>query len=82
MACSVPIVASNISGISDVVKNGENGLLVPVGNSDALADAIIYLIENEAVREKMGKNGKEKIEEYSWQKIAKETEKVYHRIII
>lgn len=77
MACSVPIVASKIGGIPDVVKDGENGLLVSPGDSAALADAIIYLLENESVREKMGKNGRKKAEDYSWEEIAKDTEKIY-----
>ena len=81
MACGVPIVASNVGGIPDVVKDGENGLLVPPSNSEALADAIIYLLENEDVREKMGNNGREKIKDYSWGRIANETEKVYDEVL-
>jgi len=81
MACSVPIVASKIGGIPDVVKDGENGLLVQPRNSDALADAIIYLLENEDIREKMGKNGREKVGDYSWKRIAEETEKVYYEVL-
>jgi len=77
MACSVPIVASKIGGIPDVVKDGENGLLVPPRDSEALADAIIYLLENEDVRERMGKNGRERVNEYSWGMIAEETDKIY-----
>ena len=77
MACGVPIVASKVGGIPDVVKDGWNGLLVPPGDSDALANAIIYLLENEDIRERMGKNGRERVKNYSWDKIAEETEKVY-----
>ena len=81
MACGVPIVASKIGGIPDVVKDGENGLLVSPGDSEALADAIIYLLENEDVREEMGDNGRKKVEGYSWDKIAEETEKVYDELL-
>jgi glycosyltransferase involved in cell wall biosynthesis len=77
MACSVPVVASKIGGVPDVVKDGENGLLVLPGDSGSLADAIIYLLENEDVREKMGTNGRKKVEDYSWGRVAEETEKVY-----
>jgi len=77
MAGEVPIVATNMGGIPDAVKDGENGLLVPPGDSEALADAIIYLLENENVRERMGKNGKKKVKYYTWKKIAEETEKIY-----
>ena len=81
MACGVPIVASKIGGVPDVVKDGENGLLVPSSDSEALADAIVYLLENQDVREKMGKNGRRKVEDYSWERIAEETEKIYEGLI-
>lgn len=81
MACGVPIVASKVGGIPDVVKNGENGLLVPPRDSEALADAIIHLLENEDIRVKMGKNGRKKVENYSWKRIAEETEKLYEGLI-
>jgi glycosyltransferase involved in cell wall biosynthesis len=81
MACSVPIVASEIGGIPDIVKDGENGLLAQPGDSEALADAIIYLLENKDVRERMGKNGRWKFENYSWERIAEETEMLYMNIL-
>ena len=66
MACGTPVVASPVAAIPDLIKDGENGLLVPPKDSNAFADAIIYLLENEDVREKMGKNGRRKVEDYSW----------------
>ena len=81
MACSIPIVASAIGGVPDVIKDGENGLLVPPSDSGSLADAIIYLLENKDVRKNMGKNGRKKAENYSWKMIADETAKVYGRYI-
>ena len=81
MACGIPVVASKVGGIPEVVKDGKNGLLIPPGNSEALADALIYLLENEDVREKMGKSGRKKVEGYSWERIAEETEKVYNEVL-
>ena len=81
MACGVPIVASKIGGIPDVVKDGENGLLVQPRDSEVLADAIICLLENEDVRERMGKSGRERVKDYSWERIAEETEKVYEMVL-
>ncbi len=81
MACGVPIVASKIGGIPDVVKDGENGLLVPPKDSDRLASAIIYLLENEDIMKKMGDNGKDKVKDYSWKRVAEETEKIYKEIL-
>ncbi len=81
MACGVPIVASRVGGIPDIVNDGENGLLITPGDSNALADAIIYLLENKDIRERMGKNGKKKIKDYSWERIAERTENVYRMIV-
>lgn len=46
-----------------------------------MGDKIIYLLENEDIREKMGKNGRKKAEGYSWEKIAEKTEKVYKDVL-
>lgn len=82
MACGIPIVASNIGGIPDVVKPGKNGLLVPPKDPEALVDAIIYLLENEDVREKMGKKGPEMVNiDYSRERIMGETEAVYEMVL-
>ena len=81
MACSVPIVSSNIGGIPDVVKDGENGLLVQPNDPKELADEIIYLLKNEDLRKEMGENGRGKLERYSWETIAEKTEIVYKEIL-
>lgn len=81
MACGLPIVASKIGGVPDIVKDGENGLLVPPRDSEALADAIIYLLENEDVRRKMSKRGREMVKNYSWDKIAEQYEEVYEEVL-
>ena len=81
MACGIPIVASIIGGVPDVVKDGENGLLVQPKDSNELADAIIYLLENKEEREKMGKNGRGKVKDYSWERIADMTEKIYEGML-
>jgi glycosyltransferase involved in cell wall biosynthesis len=81
MASGLPIVASRIGGVPDVVKDGENGLLVPPRDHEALAAAIIYLLENGDVRKKIGENARKKVENYSWEKVAEKYEEVYEQII-
>lgn len=80
MACGIPIVASRIGGVPDLVKNGENGLLIQPQNSNELAEAITYLLMNETIRNKMGINAREKVGAYSWNKIAFATEKLYREL--
>jgi glycosyltransferase involved in cell wall biosynthesis len=81
MACGTPVVASRVGGIPSIVEDGENGLLVPPKNPGKLADAIIYLLENEDVRNSSERMQEKEAESYSWGKIAEMTEKVYELVI-
>jgi glycosyltransferase involved in cell wall biosynthesis len=81
MACGTPVVASKVGGIPSIVKDGEDGLLVPPKSPGKLADAIIYLLENEDIRKKLGENARKRAGNYSWEKIAGMTEKVYEQVI-
>lgn len=65
MALGKAVVASNVNGTRDYVTHGENALLVPPGDPQALADAIKLLMENPEVRYKLGANARETIREYN-----------------
>jgi mannosyltransferase len=54
MACGLPAVACEGSGAAEVVVSGENGVLVPPGDADALVAALHRLLSNSAEREAMG----------------------------
>lgn len=54
MACGLPVVASNVGGIPEQVDDGVTGLLVPVVNSDALAQGIEKILQNTSLRDAMG----------------------------
>ena len=61
MAMGIPVIASRVGGLPEVVLDGETGLLVPSSNSEALADAIVYLMDRPEVRQEMGKKGRERV---------------------
>jgi glycosyltransferase involved in cell wall biosynthesis len=72
------IVATDVPGCNDVVKDGESGLLVPVRNFQALADAIETLVNNSELRQKMGQEGRKRvIREFDDQVVAQKTWEVY-----
>ena len=79
-ASALPMVVSDLDTFKCIIDDGHNGLFTKRRDEKNLADAIIYLLENEDVREKMGKKGKEKVKDYSWERIAEETEKVYRKV--
>lgn len=81
MAMGLPIVATNVGGIPELVEDGVNGFLVDKKNSHELSKAIIKLIENVDLRKKMSENNIKKIkEQFSLDKMIKETEKLYEQI--
>ncbi len=80
MAAGKPVVASAIPGYTEVVKSGAEGLLVPPGDSQALARAIIHLLNNPQLREWMGGMGRRKAARYSWRQIASEVLEYYQEV--
>ncbi len=81
MACGTPVVASDVGGLSFVVRDGETGYLVPEGNPYALADCVGYLIHHPELRSYLGKRGIEVARQYAWPRIADEIEKLYETVI-
>jgi glycosyltransferase involved in cell wall biosynthesis len=59
MAAGRPVVAFNVGGVSDIIHNGVNGLLVAPGEVDALAHALLELLGDPARRRRMGAAGRE-----------------------
>jgi glycosyltransferase involved in cell wall biosynthesis len=64
MGCGLPIVASDIGGIREVIQDGINGLLFPMGNEKELASKIIYLMQNSEAATEMGRISREKAVSY------------------
>ena len=59
LACGTPVIASNVGAIPEVVRNHENGIIVQPNNPVELANAIEYLLDNESLRKKFGRAGRE-----------------------
>ncbi len=77
MACGKPVVASNISGVSDALEASEGGIPVLPENPGELAEAILKLLENSELSKKMGSKGLSYVtENYSWYSVAKQVDRV------
>lgn len=63
MACRLPVVTTEISGIPELVQHDHNGLLVPQQDPEALALALAHLLDNPAIRQRLGQTGRETIAE-------------------
>lgn len=62
MAMELPVVTSDVSGIEELVEDGISGILTPVADSEAIADAVEKLFADSTLCERMGKAGRRKIE--------------------
>lgn len=82
MAFGLPIVATDIIGNREAVKNSETGYLVPPRNPTTLAKSISHLIENPEIRGRMGDAGRERVEKvFSPKRFLLEHEKFYQTIL-
>jgi len=81
MAMGKPIVASDIEGYASVISHGVDGLLVPPGDKDSLAQALISLLGDESLRQEMGARGRAKALEHSWERIAQKVFAYYVRVL-
>lgn len=83
MACEKPVICTNLSGVNEVDENESASIHVPPKDSEALANAILKLLEDEKLARKMGENGRKLVEEkYTWERIADMTEKVYQEVVL
>jgi glycosyltransferase involved in cell wall biosynthesis len=77
MACGLPIVASRVGGIPDIITNDVNGYLVEVKDTDDIANKIILLLQNDTLRKKLSDNNKHLVKKYAWDNVIVELEKIY-----
>lgn len=61
MAMELPVVSTRVAGVPELVRDGDNGLLAPEGDPDALADAIERLLCDPALRRRLGRRGRETV---------------------
>lgn len=82
MAMGRPVVASGVGGVYQVVTDGETGLLVPKEDADALAEKIIYLLDNPEVGQQLAERAQTVVrEKFSLGKMTDATEALYHRCL-
>lgn len=78
-----PVIGSNIGGIPEIIKNNETGLLVREKHPDQIAAAVIKLLDNQELREKLVKEGQEYIKQkFDWANVSKQFKAVYSDISI
>lgn len=82
MAMRLPVVASGAGGAVEVVDDGVTGLLIPPNDASALARAILTLMENRALADRMGQAGRERVERLFTNRMhAQRIQAIYHEIL-
>jgi glycosyltransferase involved in cell wall biosynthesis len=82
MVSGMPVIATNVGGVSSMVTDGETGLLVPPRDPAKLAEAILQLLENPAERARVGKNAQRVARErHDPEQVATETLKAYREML-
>ncbi len=82
MAAGKPVIATRVGGIPDIIEDGENGILVPPEDSNAMANAILRLANDDDLRDKLGKNARKKFaESYSSEAILSKIEALYDELL-
>jgi alpha-maltose-1-phosphate synthase len=77
-----PVIVTKVGCIHEVVEDGKTGFIIPLRDSNALANAIIKLLKDDKLRKAMGERGYKKMEtELSWDSIAEKTSEFYKEVI-
>lgn len=81
-AMGIPVIASDFKGIQEAVNNGVTGILVPPGNVNAIVDACIRLLGDDALRKKMGDSGIQYVQKYyEWNSCVLRMIEVYKKVL-
>lgn len=81
MACGVPVVASGLEGVREIVRDGRDALLVQPGQPEALARAILHLGSGGELRDSLVENGRLRVREFSVERTVERNLEVYRRVL-
>lgn len=82
MACGTPVVASRVGGLAFLVQDGVTGFTVPVDEPLALADRLALLINDRALRQKLGEQAHAVAQQYAWENIAARVLALYGQVMV
>jgi D-inositol-3-phosphate glycosyltransferase len=80
MACGIPVVASQVGGLAFLVQDGVTGYTIPDGDPQTLSERLSRLLNDEQLRQSLGRNAAEYAQNYAWDKIASQLAGVYEKL--
>jgi D-inositol-3-phosphate glycosyltransferase len=81
MACGVPVIGSRVGGLAETVQDDVTGVLVPEGDTPALAAAIAGLLPDRERRRRLGVEAVERAKRFGWPCIAREVIELYGELV-
>ncbi len=82
MACHVPVIATAVGGLPEVVTDGETGFLVPVGDVAAMAEAAVRVLTDDRLRRRLGRNGRKRaVESFDQDRVVGRYREIYERVV-
>jgi len=82
MSCGLPIIATDVGGISEVVHEGDNGFLIQPQDHNQITNSLKTMIDNKSLREKMGKKSRSNIIKYNtWNEVSNRYIRLYEELL-
>ncbi|OGW73643.1 MAG: hypothetical protein A3J72_03190 [Nitrospirae bacterium RIFCSPHIGHO2_02_FULL_40_19] len=82
LACGKPVIVTDTGAFREIIRDGQNGFIVPKKNPHAIAEKIMLLLDDEALRKSISQAAAESAKYYSFESIAKRYEKLYEKKFI
>lgn len=80
LCVGTPVISTRVSGTDELIRDGENGLLVDIGDTEGLAQAFEKLLSNQELREQIGKEGQKLATKFKTDAIVDQWENLVHRL--
>ena len=77
----LPVIATNIGGPRDIIKDNYNGILVPPRDVKTLADKIKLIAQDSELRDRIKNNASENILDYEWKLVAAKYSEFFHKLL-
>lgn len=81
MSCGLPVITTTHTGGVELIRDGIDGFVIPIRDTEALKKKILYLYEHEKAREEMGHHAFERAKEFTWERYSKRLIQAFKKII-
>lgn len=80
MACGRPVISTR-TGIDDVITDYKEGILIPMGDPEAIKEAILYFYNNPSELKRMGRNARQLAEQYTWERFRSKVAEIIESLV-